>query len=390
MIELLVLMKTPIMELLNSKKNISSIFGNNRYDTSHRDVIKHQISIINIISSLLTVSRWSDVFYIDGKLSFKNWKFENNDHMIFYENLLNGTESERFISIIDQLLTTELNSSRVLQVVASNNVNDIISRISDWNFDVNTLQTITKDNDCIISAVQLKMMFTEWPNNIHMDHSYYRGHILTFDNNEGVIMEKDKRGFIMGNYTLTMPNQLEVKVRFTHIPSSYHIVFNMMELVLEHRIGGFTPILEENISGFKIYAIKMPITNEAINSLLGTTNDNHDAWFIGFTSSLVIGVYIGFDNPKTLGKFETGSKVALPIFKDFIEKALYKEDFAEFQIPENIYLTSLNYDTGIKSLAGDNNVITEALKLKDINNINNNNLISNIGSDKVVKFRQFY
>jgi len=80
----------------------------------------------------------------------------------------------------------------------------------------------------------------------------------------------------------------------------------------------------------------------------------------------------------------------LPIFKDFIEKALYKEDFAEFQIPENIYLTSLNYDTGIKSLAGDNNVITEALKLKDINNINNNNLISNIGSDKVVKFRQFY
>jgi len=274
-IELLVLMKTPIMELLNSKKNISSIFGNNRYDTSHRDVIKHQISIINIISSLLTVSRWSDVFYIDGKLSFKNWKFENNDHMIFYENLLNGTESERFISIIDQLLTTELNSSRVLQVVASNNVNDIISRISDWNFDVNTLHEITKDNDCIISAVQLKMMFTEWPNNIHMDHSYYRGHILTFDNNEGVIMEKDKRGFIMGNYTLTMPNQLEVKVRFTHIPSSYHIVFNMMELVLEHRIGGFTPILEENISGFKIYAIKMPITNEAINSLLGTTNDNH-------------------------------------------------------------------------------------------------------------------
>jgi len=135
----------------------------------------------------------------------------------------------------------------------------------------------------------------------------------------------------------------------------------------------------------KLRSLKVPLAGKT-----GTTNDNYDAWFIGFTSNLVIGVYIGFDNPKTLGKFETGSKVALPIFKDFIEKALYKEDFAEFQIPENIYLTSLNYDTGIKSLAGDNNVITEALKLKDINNINNNNLISNIGSDKVVKFRQFY
>ena len=80
----------------------------------------------------------------------------------------------------------------------------------------------------------------------------------------------------------------------------------------------------------------------------------------------VIGVYIGYDNPKTLGKFETGSKAALPVFKDFVEKALYKEDFQEFQIPENIYLTSLNYDTGTKSVAGEKKVITEALKKREI------------------------
>ena len=47
----------------------------------------------------------------------------------------------------------------------------------------------------------------------------------------------------------------------------------------------------------------------------GTTNDNYDAWFIGFTSNLVIGVYVGFDNPKSLGRYETGAKAALPIFK---------------------------------------------------------------------------
>ena len=57
----------------------------------------------------------------------------------------------------------------------------------------------------------------------------------------------------------------------------------------------------------------------------GTTNDNYDAWFIGFSSNLVIGVYVGFDNPKTLGKFETGSKAALPIFKDFVENAFLKK-----------------------------------------------------------------
>ena len=122
----------------------------------------------------------------------------------------------------------------------------------------------------------------------------------------------------------------------------------------------------------------------------GTTNDNYDAWFIGFSSNLVIGVYVGYDSPKTLGKYETGSKAALPIFKDFVEKTLYKEDFKEFSIPENIYLTSLNYDTGLKSVAGEKNVIIEALKKKDINNIDNNNLILTNGSDKIIKFRQFY
>ena len=137
-------------------------------------------------------------------------------------------------------------------------------------------------------------------------------------------------------------------------------------------------------------AKKLKSLNVPLAGKTGTTNDNYDAWFIGFSSNLIIGVYIGYDNPKTLGKFETGSKVALPIFKDFIEKALYKEDFKEFQIPKNIFLTSLNYDTGAKSAAGDKNIIIEALKSKDINNLENNNLISTNGRDKIIKFRQLY
>ena len=136
----------------------------------------------------------------------------------------------------------------------------------------------------------------------------------------------------------------------------------------------------------KVRALKVPLAGKT-----GTTNDNYDAWFIGFSSNLVIGVYIGYDNPRTLGKNETGSKAALPIFKDFVENSLYKEDFNDFEIPEKIYLTSLNYDTGNKSRLGDKNSIIEALKLKDINNmINNKDLISNSRSDKQVLFRQFY
>tara|TARA_A100001015_G_C14616008_1_gene566062 strand:+ start:197 stop:649 length:453 start_codon:yes stop_codon:yes gene_type:complete len=135
----------------------------------------------------------------------------------------------------------------------------------------------------------------------------------------------------------------------------------------------------------KLKDLKVPLAGKT-----GTTNNNYDAWFIGFTSNLVIGVYVGFDAPKTLGKYETGSKAALPIFKDFVKNALFKEDFKEFKIPKGIYLTSLNYDTGLKASIGKKNTIIEALTKKDINNIDNNELISVNSYDKLIKYRQFY
>ena len=163
---------------------------------------------------------------------------------------------------------------------------------------------------------------------------------------------------------------------------------NTEKVISEETAYQMTSILEGAVkrgTGKKLRSLKVPLAGKT-----GTTNDNYDAWFIGFSSNLVIGVYVGYDNPKTLGKFETGSKAALPIFKDFVEKALYKEDFQEFQIPENIYLTTLNYDTGSKAAVGEKNIITEALKLRDINNIDNNNLILTNGRGSTVKFRQFY
>ena len=135
----------------------------------------------------------------------------------------------------------------------------------------------------------------------------------------------------------------------------------------------------------KMRDLKVPLAGKT-----GTTNNNFDAWFIGFTSNLVIGVYVGFDSPKTLGKYETGSKAALPVFKDFIQKALYKEDFKEFKIPEGIYLTSIDYDSGERSSIGEKNTIIEALKSKDVNNVDNNELISINNYDKLIKYRQFY
>ena len=100
----------------------------------------------------------------------------------------------------------------------------------------------------------------------------------------------------------------------------------------------------------------------------GTTNENTDAWFIGFTSNLVIGVYVGMDNPEPLGKFETGSKAALPIFEEFIKKAVKKSDSRPFKIPENITLMVIDPNTGEKAKFTSKNTIIESYKSKNILN----------------------
>ena len=167
-----------------------------------------------------------------------------------------------------------------------------------------------------------------------------------------------------------------------------YINYENEKIFSEETAYQMTSILEGVVkrgTGKKLRDLKVPIAGKT-----GTTNNNYDAWFVGFTSNLVVGVYIGFDNPKTLGKYETGSKAALPIFKNFIKSALYKEDFKEFKIPEGIYLTSLNYNTGLRSSLGEKKTIIEALKIKDINNTNNKELISIDSYDKLIKYRQFY
>ena len=177
--------------------------------------------------------------------------------------------------------------------------------------------------------------------------------------------------------------------KFINQSENYPIIENTnKQIISEETAYQMTSILMGAVK--RGTAKKLKTLNVPLAGKTGTTNDNFDAWFIGFSSNLVIGVYIGFDNPKTLGKYETGSKAALPIFKDFVSNALYLDDFKEFEIPKQIYLTSLNYDTGLKSLSGDKNTILEALKEKDINNINNNNLISINDRDTLIKFRQFY
>ena len=97
----------------------------------------------------------------------------------------------------------------------------------------------------------------------------------------------------------------------------------------------------------------------------GTTNKNTDTWFIGFTSNLVIGVYIGYDNPKSLGKFETGSKTAMPVFKEFIKKTANNYNARPFKVADNIKMMVVDLKTGKKANSKTKTGIIESFKTND-------------------------
>ena len=98
----------------------------------------------------------------------------------------------------------------------------------------------------------------------------------------------------------------------------------------------------------------------------GTTNENTDTWFIGFTSNLVVGVYVGEDDPKPLGKFETGARTALPIFKEFVSEAIKKSEARPFKAAEGTIMMVVDSDTGQKAKFSSKNTIVEVYKEKNV------------------------
>jgi penicillin-binding protein 1A len=92
----------------------------------------------------------------------------------------------------------------------------------------------------------------------------------------------------------------------------------------------------------------------------GTSNDFMDTWFVGFSPDLVAAVYVGFDTPRSLGKNETGSAVAVPIFYDFMKDALKNQPAVPFRIPPGIRLVRVDAHTGRPAGARDKNAIWES------------------------------
>jgi len=141
-----------------------------------------------------------------------------------------------------------------------------------------------------------------------------------------------------------------------------------------------TSILEGVIqrgTGKKLRDLKLNIAGKT-----GTTNKNTDTWFVGFTSNFLIGVYVGSDNPKSLGRYETGSKTALPIFKNFIKKVVKKSEARPFKAAKGTVMMVVDPITGQKAKFTSKNTIIEVYKEQNIFNgkviyLNSNRFDSN-------------
>ncbi len=102
--------------------------------------------------------------------------------------------------------------------------------------------------------------------------------------------------------------------------------------------------------------------NRPIAGKTGTTNEERDAWFIGYTPDLVVGVFVGFDTPRPMGKGRTGGGVAAPIFGDFVKRALADKPAAPFRVPPGLKLVRVNLKSGLRAGANDPQAIQESFK----------------------------
>ena len=173
--------------------------------------------------------------------------------------------------------------------------------------------------------------------------------------------------------------------QISHLSNNYPKIEDKFEQIFSPETAyQMTSILEgtiQNGTGKKLKDLNLDLAGKT-----GTTNGNTDTWFVGFTSKLAIGVYVGSDNPKSLGRYETGAKTALPIFKSFVKKAVKKEDARPFKVAKNILMKVIDPVTGKKAEIGSRTTIIEAYKDVKVESLLNQDINNRLKNNNILKF----
>jgi penicillin-binding protein 1A len=144
-----------------------------------------------------------------------------------------------------------------------------------------------------------------------------------------------------------MPRLPDIRPQITDPASAYQMV-HIMEGVVQRG------------TGTRAREVGKPLAGKT-----GTSNDSLDTWFVGFSPDLAVGVFIGFDEPQSLGDKETGGSVAAPVFRDFMIAALKDKSATPFRVPPGVRFVRVNAATGRPAAFGDKTVILEAFKAKE-------------------------
>jgi penicillin-binding protein 1A len=138
------------------------------------------------------------------------------------------------------------------------------------------------------------------------------------------------------------------------------LVDDRRQIVDPHTAFQITSMLEGVVqrgTAQRLKKLGMPLAGKT-----GTTNEEKDAWFIGYAPDLVVGVYVGFDTPRPMGKGQTGGAVAAPIFGQFMKLAQAGKPAVPFRVPPGIRLVQVNKQTGLRTSPDDPEAIQEAFK----------------------------
>ncbi len=131
--------------------------------------------------------------------------------------------------------------------------------------------------------------------------------------------------------------------KYVFDPDTAYVMISMLKNVIQHG------------TGWRVHTLDRPAAGKT-----GTTEDNRDAWFIGFTPDIITGVWVGFDNNRSLGRAETGGTAAAPIWLNFMKSAVTEYPYSDFLIPPGVVFARMDKKTGYLATADDPNAIFAA------------------------------
>ena len=306
-------------------------------------------------------------FVIDQGVGLKTWKPENYGKKFYGPSTLRtGIEKSR------NLMTV-----RVAQKVGFEKISRITNRLGIYN-DVPELLSVSLGS-AETTLVQLTNAYCTFVNGGKKVTPIFIDRIQ--DRRGKTIFNADKRK-CMGCEEISYLNEEIPTIQDDReqiiSPATAYQITSMLEGVVKRGTG-------RNLRDLKL----------TLAGKTGTTNKNMDAWFLGFTSKIVIGVYVGFDEPESLGRYETGAKAALPIFKNFIKNVVKKKEALPFKIPKDINLVMVDAETGLRPNINTKKIIYESFKSKghfmvDLEKSSSTDILGFSDSENIRKIFKFY